>query len=210
MKTLKILLADDHQMLLESLADSINQNEAFEVVATAFNGQEILHKLEIYDVDILVCDIQMPVLDGIGAILQVRQLYPNIKILMLSMLEDAPKITMAINAGANGYILKKAKKAELEKAILTIAKGEKYFSKEILQILEVEEPTQDNLPTGLTQREIEILKLIAKEFSSTQIASELSISLNTVESHRKNIYQKLNIKNLAGAIRFSLQNKLIE
>ena len=129
---------------------------------------------------------------------------------MLSMLEDAPKITMAIQAGANGYILKKAKKAELENAILTIARGEKYFADEILQILKIQEPIQENLPSGITQREIEILKLIANEFSSQQIASQLNISLNTVESHRKNIYQKLNIKNLAGAIRFALQNHLIE
>lgn len=207
---LKILLADDHQMLLESLADSINQSEAFEVIGTAHNGQEVLQKLEVYAVDVLVCDIQMPILDGISTILQVRQLYPNIKILMLSMLEDAPKIKMVIQAGANGYILKKAKKTELEKAILTVARGNKYFSDEILQILQIQEPTQENLPAGLTQREIEILKLIAKEFSSQQIASQLNISLNTVESHRKNIYQKLNLKNLAGAIRFALQNHLID
>ena len=207
---LRILLADDHQMLLESLADSINQSAAFEVIATAYNGTEVLQKLEIYTIDVLVCDVQMPVLDGISTILQVRQLYPDLKILMLSMLEDAPKITMAIQAGANGYILKKAKKAELENAILTIARGEKYFADEILQILKIQEPIQENLPSGITQREIEILKLIANEFSSQQIASQLNISLNTVESHRKNIYQKLNIKNLAGAIRFALQNHLIE
>ena len=207
---LRILLADDHQMLLESLADSINQSAAFEVIATAYNRTEVLQKLEIYTIDVLVCDVQMPVLDGISTILQVRQLYPDLKILMLSMLEDAPKITMAIQAGANGYILKKAKKAELENAILTIARGEKYFADEILQILKIQEPFQENLPSGITQREIEILKLIANEFSSQQIASQLNISLNTVESHRKNIYQKLNIKNLAGAIRFALQNHLIE
>lgn len=207
---LRILLADDHQMLLESLADSINQSAAFEVIATAYNRTEVLQKLEIYTIDVLVCDVQMPVLDGISTILQVRQLYPDLKILMLSMLEDAPKITMAIQAGANGYILKKAKKAELENAILTIARGEKYFADEILQILKIQEPIQENLPSGITQREIEILKLIANEFSSQQIASQLNISLNTVESHRKNIYQKLNIKNLAGAIRFALQNHLIE
>jgi DNA-binding NarL/FixJ family response regulator len=202
---LKILLADDHQMLLDSLADAINQHVNFEVIATANNGQEVLQKLTIYDVDVLVCDIQMPILDGISTVLQVRQLYPTIKILMLSMLEDANMIEKAIQAGANGYVMKKAKKAELEKAIFSVACGEKYFAKEILQILKIKEPIQENLPSG-----IEVLKLIAKEFSSTQIATELNISLNTVESHRKNIYQKLHLKNLAGAIRFALQNHLID
>jgi DNA-binding NarL/FixJ family response regulator len=208
--SLKILLADDHEILLESLADSINRREDFEIVATARNGQEVLHQLSIYEVDILVCDMQMPVLDGVSTILQVRQLYPDVKILMLSMLEDAPNIEKALQAGALGYVLKKAKKAELEKAILTVAKGEKYFADEILQILQVPEPTQDNLPHGLTLREIEVLTLIAKEYSSQQIAKELRISLNTVESHRKHIYQKLNLKNLAGAIRFAIHYQLIE
>jgi DNA-binding NarL/FixJ family response regulator len=207
---LRILLADDHEILLESLADSINQREGFEIVATARNGHEVLHQLSICEVDVLVCDMQMPVMDGISTILQVRQLYPDIKILMLSMLEDAPHIEKAMQAGALGYVLKKAKKAELEKAILTVAKGEKYFANEILQILQVPEPTQDNLPLGLTLREIEVLTLIAKEYSSQQITKELGISINTVESHRKHIYQKLNLKNLAGAIRFALHYRLIE
>ncbi len=210
MKTIKILLADDHEMILESLADSIGQHEGFEIVSTARNGVEVLKKLEIYDVDVLVSDIQMPEMDGISTVLQVRQLYPQIKILMLSMLEDAPKIQQAIQAGASGYILKKAKKAELEKAILSVFNGEKYFADEILQILNIHEPIAENLPSSLTHREIEVLKLIAKEYSSTQIATELNISLNTVESHRKHIYQKLNIKNLAGAMRFAIQNQLID
>lgn len=207
---LRILLADDHQILLESLTDSINLSDKIEVVAMANNGGEVLKKLEIFDVDVLVCDMQMPVLDGVGTILKVRQMYPKQKILMLSMLEDAQNIEKAIQAGASGYILKKAKRIELEKAIIAVANGETYFSKEILEILKIQQPTEQNIPISLSIREIEILKLITKEFSSQQIANLLRISLNTVESHRKNIYRKLNIKNLAGAIRFALQNKLIE
>lgn len=207
---LRILLADDHQILLESLTDSINLSDKIEVVAMANNGEEVLKKLEIFDVDVLVCDMQMPVLDGVGTILKVRQMYPKHKILMLSMLEDAQNIEKAIQAGASGYILKKAKRIELEKAIIAVANGETYFSKEILEILKIQQPTEQNIPISLSIREIEILKLITKEFSSQQIANLLQISLNTVESHRKNIYRKLNIKNLAGAIRFALENKLIE
>jgi DNA-binding NarL/FixJ family response regulator len=207
---LKILLADDHEILLESLADSINFSDKLEVVATAVNGEEVLRKLDIYEVDVLVCDMQMPVLDGISTILQVRQRFPQIRILMLSMLEDAVLIEKAMQAGAMGYVLKKAKKAELEKAILTIANNEKFFAKEILEILEIHEPSKSNLPSILTLREIEILKLIAKEFSSQQIANALQISLNTVETHRKNLYRKLNIQSLAGAIRYAIEHKLID
>ena len=113
-------------------------------------------------------------------------------------------------AGALGYVLKKAKKAELEKAILTVGNGDKYFGNEILEILNIVEPIRENLPSMLSTREIEVLKLIALENSSLDIAAKLNISLNTVESHRKSIYQKLHLKNLAGAVRFALEHKLID
>lgn len=207
---IRILLADDHEILLDSLTDSINFSEFLEVICTAKNGLEVLEKLSIYDVDVLVCDMQMPQMDGIATVLQVRQCYPHLKILMLSMLEEAHLIEQAIQAGALGYVLKKAKKAELEKAILTVANGERYFGNEILEILNIAEPVRENLPSMLSAREIEVLKLIALENSSVEIAAKLNISLNTVESHRKSIYQKLHLKNLAGAVRFALDHKLID
>lgn len=207
---IRILLADDHEILLDSLTYSINFSESLEVVCTAKNGLEVLEKLAIYDVDVLVCDMQMPQMDGIATVLQVRQHYPNLKILMLSMLEEAHLIEQAIQAGALGYVLKKAKKAELEKAILTVANGDRYFGNEIVEILNIAEPIRENLPSMLSAREIEVLKLIALENSSLEIATKLNISLNTVESHRKSIYQKLHLKNLAGAVRFALEHKLID
>ncbi len=208
--TVNILLADDHQILLESLAESINFSARLQVVGTAIDGREVLQKLEIYEVDVLVCDMQMPVLDGISTVLKVRVQFPGVKILMLSMQEEVSQIERAIHAGAHGYILKKAKKAELETAILTIMEGKRYFPPDILQLLELEKPVSENLPSVLSLREIEILKLIAQENTSQQIAAILKISLNTVESHRKNIYRKLGIQNLAGAIRFALDCKLLD
>jgi DNA-binding NarL/FixJ family response regulator len=208
----KVLLADDHEILLESLAASINSSGEIEVVSTATNGQEVLKKLEIYEVEVLVCDMQMPVMDGISTILQVKLLFPEVRILMLTMLDDILPIKKAIQAGASGYIFKKSKKAELERAILTIASGKKYFNEDVINALSYE--NKENPPEihhqTLTEREIEVLTLIASEFSSQQIADKLFISLNTVESHRKNIFRKLNIKNVAGIIRYALQNKLIQ
>lgn len=209
---IRVLLADDHEILLESLATSINTSDTIEVVATATNGEDVLLKLEVNEVDILVCDMQMPIMDGISTVLQVRQLYPNIKILMLTMLDDVEPITKAIQAGASGYILKKSKKAELENAILAVASGKKYFNDEIISSLmkQEEEVVNDFHAQSLTERELEILVLIAQENSSQQIADKLFISINTVETHRKNIFRKLNIKNLAGIIRYALQHKLIK
>ena len=208
----KVLLADDHEILLESLATSINISNEIEVVSTATNGEEVLKKLDIYEVDVLVCDMQMPIMDGISTVLQVRQSFPTVKILMLTMLDDTLPIKRAIQAGASGYILKKSKKAELEKAILAVASGKKYFNEEVLSALlnEEEESTVDYQHQTLTERELEVLILIAQEYSSLQIANKLFISLNTVESHRKNIFRKLNIKNLAGIIRYALQHRLIQ
>lgn len=208
----KVLLADDHEILLDSLAASINTSHEIEVVSTAVNGEEVLKKLDIYEVDVLVCDMQMPVLDGISTALQVRQSFPDVRILMLTMLDDTTTIKKAIQAGASGYILKKSKKAELEKAILAVAAGRKYFNEEVLAALADEDSggfTEFHYQ-ALTERELEILILIAREFSSQQIADKLFISINTVESHRKNIFRKLDIKNIAGIIRYALQHKLIQ
>lgn len=208
----RVLLADDHEILLDSLAASINTSYEIEVVSTAVNGKEVLKKLDIYEVDVLVCDMQMPVLDGISTALQVKQSFPDVRILMLTMLDDTTTIKKAIQAGASGYILKKSKKAELEKAILAVAAGRKYFNEEVLAALADEDSggfTEFHYQ-ALTERELEILILIAREFSSQQIADKLFISINTVESHRKNIFRKLDIKNIAGIIRYALQHKLIQ
>ena len=176
------------------------------MVATAIHGEEVLKKLELYEIDLLVCDVQMPVLDGISTLLKVKERYPEIKVLMLSGLEDRDHIDACIRAGADGYISKKARRAELENAIVQVAKNGRYLDR---QLLKTAESKKDSNSEALSPREIQVLKQIAAGETSLQIADNLSISINTVESHRKNIFRKLNVKNQAGAIHFAIKYGLI-
>jgi len=205
----KILIADDHEILLESLAMLFNSIEGVEIVATAQNGFEVLEKLEKYDVDLLICDLHMPFMDGIVTTAKVKEKYPNVKILMLSMAEDAYNIRRAMMAGVSGYLSKKVKKIELETALRNITEGHNYFGESILKELFKNIDESEDLKTIITplsSREIEIMKLIAKELSNKAIANALFISINTVESHRKTIYKKIGVNNTAGIIKYALKN----
>jgi DNA-binding NarL/FixJ family response regulator len=206
---MKILIADDHEILLESLSMLFNSIEGVEIVATAHNGFEALEKLEKYDIDLLICDLHMPFMDGIVTTTKVKEKYPQIKILMLSMAEDAYNIRRAMLAGVSGYLSKKVKKTELETALKNITEGRNYFGESILKVLISNTDESEDLKaitTPLSVREIEVMKLIAKELSNQAIANALFISINTVESHRKTIYKKIGVNNTAGIIKFALKN----
>jgi DNA-binding NarL/FixJ family response regulator len=160
--------------------------------------------------------MNMPYLTGIDLTLKLRNNYPNLKILMLTVNDDAENIRHAFQAGISGYVTKKANRAELERALTTIVKGEKYFSeavlKELLAPIAINNTISDEIPVEpkvLTLRELEIVKLIAQELSSSQIADRLFISVGTVENHRHNILQKLAVKNTVGIIKYAIKFRLI-
>ncbi|GHB62324.1 response regulator [Persicitalea jodogahamensis] len=216
MKEISVLLADDHEVVLDSLAMMIASLERVNVLATATNGLEVLDKLTHLPVDIVLSDMHMPELSGIELALRLREHYPATKLILLTMEEEPETIRSAMQAGVWGYVLKRATKKELEKAILSVADGARYFTEEVhRQLAQIEnEATPNGHETpdsiqSLSKREIEIVRLIASEVSSQDIADQLFISPSTVETHRRNIFKKLDIHSVVALTRFAIRNKIV-
>jgi DNA-binding NarL/FixJ family response regulator len=214
---MRILIADDHEIFLDSLSMLIATFPDVEVVGNCKNALEVLDFLQNQTVDLLITDYKMPQMTGIELTLQLRQKYPKIKVLMLSVSEEAEMIREAFQAGVWGYMMKKSGKAELQKAIESIKNGQRYFSESVVFEL-MRLGLTDNIPQNeisqefnqLTEREIEIIRLISKELSSQEIAEKLFIAPKTVETHRHNILKKLGLKNTVGLVKYALKNGLVE
>ena len=211
----RILLADDHQIVLESLSNLLNTLEQIEVVGKVTDGIQALGFLESHEVDILISDMHMPECGGIDLCVQVRQLFPSVKILMLTMADDVTHIREAIRAGAMGYVLKRTGLDELKKAINSLQNNQKYFSDEVIaELVNGSEENADSLLSKpaipLTEHEIEVLKLIAQEYSTSQIADKLFISVATVETHRQRMSQKIGVKGAVGLVLYAMKEGLLD
>ncbi len=213
MKTKKILLAivDDHQIVIDGLKSLLKGFENFEVVIESTLPQEILGKLENNKVDILLTDIMMPLMNGAELAKAVRKQYPAIKILALSMSGQGDLVNdMIDDADISGYVLKNIGQKELITALEKIAGGGIYFSDEVLkEMTKASERKKTNEQVHLTAREIQIIRLIEKEYSNKDIAEELFLSERTVETHRKNIFRKTNTSSVIGLIKYAYEYKLI-
>lgn len=211
MNKIKVLLVDDHLMFLEGLQSLFANEKNIEVIGAASSAQIALDILKEVQPDIVITDLSMPDMDGSSLVATLQKIHPNIYTLVLSMHSEAQIISKLINQHINGYLLKNAEKEELLTAVKTIARGENYFSKEVKEIF-----TQNSFNRNyqvipeLSKREKEVLKLIGDEYTTKEIADLLFISQNTVESHRKNMFSKLNVKNVAGLIKMALKNNLID
>lgn len=208
---IKIIIADDHQLFIDGVKSLIESMDNMQIVAEVGNGLELLSTLTKTPCDIILMDINMPEMDGIQATKKVLEAYPNIKVLMLTMFSTKEYIEKLLRAGAHGYLLKNTNKVELEEAIHTIISNKPYFSKEvterIMESLQKKKKLEKNsLLVELTEREIEVLKLIAQELTTGEIAEKLFISHHTVETHRKNLISKLNVRNIAGLVKYAVQN----
>ena len=211
----RLLIVDDHQIVLDSLRMLFDTIENISVLMTFTDSRNVLAYLENHNVDIVISDLHMPHLSGIDLTLVLRARFPSLKILLLTMAEDAIHIREAIKAGINGYILKKSGREELEKAIYTLMTGCKYYSEAVIEELSFSatddlNDSQPNTILHLTSREIEVIKLIANEFSSNEIAKVLCISMPTVESHRRNLMQKLNVRSVAGVVKYAMRHGLVK
>lgn len=207
-ENLKILLVDDHTMLLEGINNLLANQAGINVVAKASNAENAIHQLKSTKVDLIVTDLHMPGMDGVALFSHVKATYPTIKTIVLSMHDEVHIVKDLLRAGVNGYILKKDTHTELLKAIDEVRNGKVYVSSEVNKVL-VEDLQHDGEKPLLTTRELEIVRLIVKEFSNKQIAEALFISERTVETHRKNILRKTRVGSIVGLIKYAYANKLV-
>ncbi len=212
--SLRILLADDHQIVLDSLAVLLDTIADVRVVGKVTNGRLALDFLGTHEVDLLITDLHMPECDGIQLCRSCKQHFPAVKVLMLTMLDDAKNIRAAIQAGAMGYILKRAGFDELKKVIEVISEGRRYFSEEIiLELAEMEGEDPGALKktkyVSFSEREREVLRWIAEEYSTPQIAEKLGLSVPTIETYRQRMAQKAGVKGAVGLVLYAMKHGLL-
>ena len=207
-RRMKILLVDDHTILLDGVKSLLSKEDDLEIVGQAGSAEAALEFLKKQDVDLIITDYSMPGMDGLSLLNTVKRIAPNTKIILLSMHDEVHLVKEILKAGVNGYVLKKDTHKELLNAIHDVHNGKVYLSSDVNKMLitNLNNPDEGKL---LTDREREILKLIAKEYTNKDIAEELFISERTVETHRKNIFKKTATNSLVGLIKFAYANNLI-
>ncbi len=213
--TIRILLADDHAIVCDALANMLAIDPRFEVVGQAHDGLEAMKKMEELHPDLVVIDIGMPGLNGIEALQRMRKKNQRLKAIVLSMHKDEAYIYYALRAGADGYVLKQSAAREPVDAISQVLLGNTYLSPSISNTVIKGylhgPPTADGQVDPLamlTDREREILQLVADGLSSKEIAQQLDLSIRTVDAHRANIMNKLNIHTTPGLVKFAIRNRL--
>jgi two-component system nitrate/nitrite response regulator NarL len=196
-------------LVLDGLQARLEMEDNIDIIATAANGLEALEKASDTQPDLILMDVSMPVLNGLEATKRFKAEQPNVKILMLSMHSDKEYILSLIQSGANGYVLKDVSSEELVQAINTVYQGGTYFSSGASDSLFSQAPSPKHCEE-LTKREVAVLKEVAIGLSNKEIAQSLSISVRTVETHRQNLKNKLDIHTSAGLIKYALEHQLID
>jgi DNA-binding NarL/FixJ family response regulator len=207
----RLFIVDDHAVLRNGLRALLSQEPGIELVGAAANGQELLDQLPEVPTDVVLLDMNMPVLDGVATTQRLAAEYPEIRVLMLSMVDQPRSIGQAFSAGAHGYILKNADKGEIVVAIQTVMAGKRFLCSEVgLNLLEQvlagspAAPAVPSTPSPLSRREQEVLQLVANGLTTQQIADQLFTSRRTVETHRQNILEKTGAKNTAALVRYAI------
>lgn len=213
MRKIRLAIIDDHAVVLDGLKTMLSAFENLEVVFTTQSAGELLNHFQSDLPDVLLMDIQMPEINGIDLCKQITKQYPSIKLVAFTSFDDSNYVKQIFRSGAKGYLLKNSDKDTIVKAIETVMRDEEYMDETIKKILLQESITGQRrsiFDVPLTKREKEILKLIADGLSSQEIADKLFISLRTVETHRLNLNQKLDVKNTAGLVKEAIKRGLID
>ncbi len=213
--SVRILLADDHGIVRQGLRSVLSRDPNFQIVGEASNGREAVLLADSLNPNIIIIDIVMPELSGIEATAQIVKRNPSVCVIVLSMHSDETYLLRALNAGARGYLLKDAAEVDLVRAVHSVSRGKPFFSPEITQVLledYVRFLQQRNLQDSyelLTDREKEVLQLLAHGKSNKEVAVALDLSTNTIESHRNSLMKKLNLHNTAEIVLYAVRKKII-
>ena len=215
---IRVFIVDDHTLIRDGLRTLLAADPLFEVVGEASNGQALLDQLPTVATDVVLLDLNMPVLDGLATTHRLREEYPHLRILLLSMMTHERTIGEALAAGAHGYVLKNADKYEVVAALQGVAAGKRFLCSEIglglLEKLLLQEPRPPALGTSpgvsLTHREREILQLVASGLTNQEIADQLFTSKRTVESHRQNLLEKTGARNTPALVKYAMEHDLLK
>ncbi len=214
-----IILVDDHKLIRDGISSYLNSApEKYNLVGEAENGKQALEQIALLSPDLVITDLNMPEMDGLELIKEMKKRYPSIKIIVLSMVDEAQYIKQVLKLGANGYLLKNSGAEDVKKSVDTVMGGDVYYSTEVTSVI------MNQLVSGvkskkvsrfendftLTNREKEILNLIVKEYNNGEIADKLFISIRTVDAHKRNMIEKTGSKNIAGLLVWALKNNIVE
>jgi len=209
-----ILLVDDHKMIRDAISVFFDSNESFAIAEQAANGKEALQKLENHQFDLILTDINMPEMDGMELVKNVKSSNPDQLVLVLTMMNDVVHIKKLIGMGINGFLLKNSPKEELFEAVDKVLAGNDYYSKDVYDSLisnisNRKSSKRLTYEVSLSEREKEVLNLIAGDYSNQEIADELFISIRTVETHKGHLLQKTGCKNVAGLVMYGIEKGII-
>lgn len=213
-KKINVIITDDHKLFRKGIIALLEDFDFIGETREASNGAELLELLTKMKTlpDVILLDLRMPVMDGVEAHSKIRKLYPDIKVIILTMEDDEQYILHLISEGVNGYLLKNADPDEMEKAILKVVENGYYFSENISTLVVkgmVKKDVSEAIPVpDFNERELQVLELICKEYTATEIAEKLNLSARTVEGYRQKLIDKAGVKNVAGLVLFAVKNNL--
>ncbi len=203
---IRLAIAEDHQSLIDGIELLLKYNEEVSIIGTANDGEKLIDIVRLKQPHVVLTDIRMPKIDGIAATKIIKKEYPHIKVIAFTMFEQTDAIEQMLDAGASGYILKNSSLEEVLNAINIVSKGEKYFGKNV-NINAISQDSKNKKKGVLTKRQIEILALVAQGKTSREIANELFIGIQTVDTHRKNMIRILGLKGKGELLRYALEKK---
>ena len=216
MSKIKIAIADDYKIYREGLKVGLSSDDNLEVIMEADNGEDLMKALETITPDVIIMDLKMPIMDGMEATKAVRKKYPNIKVLVVTMYEDDKFIIHLMENGANGYLLKNAEPDEIRKSIYSVNENGYYFNDVVNKALLKKLVLKNNLKPSfnqnveLTERELEVLKLICEEKTAAEIAKEIFLSPRSVEGIRQRLIEKVGVRNTAGLVMFAIKSGIVD